>query len=355
MKFCTNCGAKMQDEDLFCTNCGSRFSSSATVPEKASQPVKVSPKPLQGNRQEQRALKIHSSVSAGSKPQSIQKEIGKAREILFPNGAMPDYTMALSHLIQAKKLGARPQDLDHLMLADQLYRTLDLLRQEEMRAHPELNGTAPRPLESGKQPVSMPVAAAPAETHPMHGGRSTSDNHSTHSDSKHNSGTQTGNYLKAAAVGAVTGALAQAATRAIMGPGGSGATVASRTGPNQVVYYDTNPSDTSADDDMLALMDEDAGGTLGSVDKKFSAIPTAEAADVTGNSDNTDDSFYQENDDADDDDSSYQNEENDNSSYEEDDNSAYDDSDDDSSDDDSGFFDSDDDGGSFFDSDDDLF
>ena len=140
-----------------------------------------------------------------------------------------------------------------------------------------------------------------------------------------------------------------------MGPGGSGATVASRTGPNQVVYYDTNPSDTSADDDMLALMDEDTGGTLGSVDKKFSAIPTAEAADVTGDSDNTDDSFYQENDDADDDDSSYQNEENDNSSYEEDDNSAYDDSDDDSSDDDSGFFDSDDDGGSFFDSDDDLF
>ena len=44
MKFCTNCGAKMQDEDLFCTNCGSRFSSSATVPEKTSQPVKVSPK-----------------------------------------------------------------------------------------------------------------------------------------------------------------------------------------------------------------------------------------------------------------------------------------------------------------------
>ena len=25
MKFCTNCGAKMQDEDVFCTNCGSKF------------------------------------------------------------------------------------------------------------------------------------------------------------------------------------------------------------------------------------------------------------------------------------------------------------------------------------------
>ena len=26
MKFCTNCGAKMKDEDVFCTNCGSNVS-----------------------------------------------------------------------------------------------------------------------------------------------------------------------------------------------------------------------------------------------------------------------------------------------------------------------------------------
>ena len=45
MKFCTNCGAKMKDEDVFCTNCGSKFPQQIMDDAKKTQDVAPRPAP----------------------------------------------------------------------------------------------------------------------------------------------------------------------------------------------------------------------------------------------------------------------------------------------------------------------
>lgn len=283
---------------------------------------------------------------------SAEAELQKAREILFPNGAIPDYTTALMHLVQAKKLGAKSQEMD------QLYRTVDMMKQAEVSTHPELAKTASDMPVSHQSQAPYPVNPehpAPHQGTSQHPSSYHPEGHGGTGHSKKNSGSQAANYMKAAAVGAVTGAVAQAATRAIMGQSGtSGAPTMPGVAANPSVYYVPDTGNTLTDADMLTLMSEGGSGTTGPVEEDYSPIPTAEAADVSYSGDNpsyTDDTSY-----ADSDDSSYD----DGDDYVSDDDVSDADIDDesdsslldsfDSDDSDSGsFFSSDDDDGSFFD------
>lgn len=359
MKFCTNCGAKMQDEDVFCTNCGSKFPQQIMDDAKKTQGVAPKPAPAPAAAANVgHTEKPNVGNPPAISPLSAEAELQKAREILFPNGAIPDYTTALLHLVQAKKLGAKSKEMDQLMLVDQLYRTVDMMKQAEVATHPELakmasdmpashQQQAPYPVNSGHPASPQGASQHPSSHHPEgHGGTG---------HSKKSSGSQVANYMKAAAVGAVTGAVAQAATRAIMGQSGaSGAPTMPGVAANPSVYYVPDTGNTLTDADMLTLMSEGGSGTTGSVEEDYSPIPTAEAADVSYSGDDssyTDDTSY-----ADSDDSSYD----DGDDYVSDDDVSDADIDDESDSssldsfdsddgDSSSFFSSDDDDGSFFD------
>lgn len=352
MKFCTNCGAKMQDEDVFCTNCGSKFPQQIMNDAKKTQGVAPKPAPAP----ETAANVGHTEKpNAGNPPAashlSAEAELQKAREILFPNGAIPDYTTALLHLVQAKKLGAKSQEMDQLMLVDQLYRTVDMMKQAEVATHPELAKMASDMLVSHQPQASYPVNSghpASPQGASQHSSSYHPEGHGGAGHSKKNSGSQAANYMKAAAVGAVTGAVAQAATRAIMGQSGtSGAPTMPGVAANPSVYYVPDTGNTLTDADMLTLMSEGGSGTTGPVEEDYSPIPTAEAADVSYSGDDpsyTDDTSY-----ADSDDSSYDDGDNYVSDADIDDESDSSSLDSFDSDDSDSFFSSDDDDGSFFD------
>lgn len=221
MKFCTNCGAKMKDEDVFCTNCGSKFPQQIMDDAKKTQGVAPRPAPAPAAAVNVGHTEKPSAVNQSSVSHlSAEAELQKAREILFPNGAIPDYTTALMHLVQAKKLGAKSQEMDQLMLVDLLYRTVDMMKQAEVSTHPELAKTASdMPVAHQSQapyPVN-PEHPAPHQGSSQHPSSYHPEGHGGTGHSKKSSGSQAANYMKAAAVGAVTGAVAQAATRAIMG------------------------------------------------------------------------------------------------------------------------------------------
>ena len=356
MRFCTNCGSKLAEGDVFCTHCGSKVEASMGAAKPKSRPTPPAQKvrhsrpvsaPQTGAAVTAKGPE-HTPQEVSGTASSAQAELQKARDILFPSGAIPDYTAALVHLIEAKKMGAASPELDQLMLANQLYRTLDMLQKTQVLSHPEL-----------LQFPEMANMASPDSR----GGAQRAQN------AKDGSSNQAANYMKAAAVGAVTGAVAQAATRAIMG----NTAAASSGAPAHYVPV--------TDADMLTLM-SDGGlgrGTAGPITDDYSPIPTVEAADnmtdmpytgtdatsyVTRNDDDDsesyDDSDYDDADssdydsegdyeDSDDGDSSDYDSEGD---YE--DSDDYDDSSDDIFDDDDekssiSFFDDDDDGGSFFD------
>ena len=360
MKFCTNCGAKMQDEDVFCTNCGSKFPQQIMDDAKKTQGVAPRPAPAPAAAVNVGHTEKPSAVNQSSVSHlSAEAELQKAREILFPNGAIPDYTTALMHLVQAKKLGAKSQEMDQLMLVDLLYRTVDMMKQAEVSTHPELAKTASDMSVAHQSQAPYPVNPehpAPHQGSSQHPSSYHPEGHGGTGHSKKSSGSQAANYMKAAAVGAVTGAVAQAATRAIMGQSGtSGAPTMPGVAANPSVYYVPDTGNTLTDADMLTLMSEGGSGTTGPVEEDYSPIPTAEAADVSYSGDDpsyTDDTSY-----ADSDDSSYDDDGNDYVSDDDGYDADIDDESDsspldsfDSDDSDSGsFFSSDDDDGSFFD------
>lgn len=361
MRFCTNCGSKLAEGDVFCTHCGSKVEASMGAAKPKSRPTPPAQKvrhsrpvsaPQTGAAVTAKGPE-HTPQEVSGTASSAQAELQKTRDILFPSGAIPDYTAALVHLIEAKKMGAASPELDQLMLANQLYRTLDMLQKTQVLSHPEL--------------LQFPEMANMASPDSRGGAQRAQSDYSR--NAKDGSSNQAANYMKAAAVGAVTGAVAQAATRAIMG----NTAAASSGAPAHYVPV--------TDADMLTLM-SDGGlgrGTAGPITDDYSPIPTVEAADnmtdmpytgtdatsyVTRNDDDDsesyDDSDYDDADssdydsegdyeDSDDGDSSDYDSEGD---YE--DSDDYDDSSDDIFDDDDekssiSFFDDDDDGGSFFD------
>ncbi len=169
-KFCIHCGSKLGDTDKFCMHCGAKCAD-------MTQPA----------------------ASAAAKPSASQAALEKAEQILLSSQAIPDYSQALVYLVEAKKRGVKTKKMETLMLLDQLYRTIDMLRQsytgaenipagtqEEAPANRTASQPAPHTLLEHRQ-------QSPDMQQPINSGNRTSN---------------MGTYMKAAAIGAVTGAVA---------------------------------------------------------------------------------------------------------------------------------------------------
>ena len=169
-KFCIHCGSKLGDSDKFCMHCGAKCAD-------MTQPA----------------------ASAAAKPSASQAALEKAEQILLSSQAIPDYSQALVYLVEAKKRGVKTKKMETLMLLDQLYRTIDMLRQS-------YTGTENNPAGTQAETPANRAASQPA-SHTLLEHRQ----HSSGMQQPTNSGNRTSNmgtYMKAAVIGAVTGAVA---------------------------------------------------------------------------------------------------------------------------------------------------
>lgn len=279
-KFCIHCGSKLEDTDKFCMHCGAKCVD-------AGQP----------------AAPVDTTSSAA------QAAFEKAEQILLSSKPIPDYSQALVQLVQAKKLGIKTNKMETLMLLDQLYRTIDMLRQ----FYGKTETPTPHLTETGNDIGRKHMASSSAQPAPHtlleHRQSNPSMQQPIDNRSSAVSNSNLGTYMKAAAIGAVTGAVA-----------------------NTLLGH----HDVQASDDMLNLMRSDdaalteAADTLPDTDTYDDTNDTTDTDDGSDNTayneNTTDDTFYDDTDS----DTSYDDSENDNWSDTDD---TYDDSDTDSSDD----------------------
>lgn len=211
MKFCTNCGFKMEDKDTFCQNCGQCFLEEKTKTSIVQTPQKLDshnngPLPMAGT-----ALK--SETDATSKPipntDSQQKEVSltpwrselnTARNILLAPIETPDYVNALQLLLKVKKMGMAQSEVAQLILIDQLYQTLDILRQCLIREQ----------ATKIEQEKDFPQQNSLSEVGNIQG--QSMQSHATN-NGNHSDGGTAGNYIKSAVVGAATSAIIHGVAR----------------------------------------------------------------------------------------------------------------------------------------------
>lgn len=237
-KFCIHCGSKLGDGDKFCMHCGTKCADTVAG---TAQPSK----------------------SEDATPSAAQNALDKAEKILLSPQAIPDYSQALVHLVQAKKLGAKTKQMETLMLLDQLYRTIDMLRQSYTEIGVSTDGT--NAGTAAKRAASQPAP------HTLLGHRQTNSGSQQPTNSD-NTTSNMGTYMKAAAIGAVTGAVAN--------------TLLGR-------------HDVQARDDMLDLMRSD-NVMAEEPDTLSDADEYEENNDTTYNDDVSDNTSYDEDDTADD-------------------------------------------------------
>lgn len=256
MKFCANCGQRMPDEDMFCSTCGARFPQVQVPTGNPSAPVVASrtqPTPVV---KPTNIVKPKPAAVNGSTPSG---DLAMARNILLGTISIPDYGKALTYIARAQKMGASAMETQYLNLAAQLYRTLDMLRglyQVNSNDGSQIN-VYKNPVSAGADPgsVSRAYSAGNRENHAKNDGKAS-----------------TGDLLKSAAIGAVTGVVAQAITKNVLGQNGRAVayqrrrTYEDETEP--VAYYEEEP--------ML----DDSGECLTGGVEELSAIPTVAAAEL---------------------------------------------------------------------------
>lgn len=255
MKFCANCGQRMPDEDIFCSNCGAKIPEETVQirPENSGVPVASVPRKL---------VNVAPQKQGTENTPTPKRDLATAQHILFQTVPLPDYAKALAYIARAQKVGASAVETHYLNLAAQLYRTLDMLR-----------GSIPMGNVDEKQmnilgnpiPVGAPSYGKESSTQAT-GGQG--------NPSKTAGKPSTSDLLKSAAVGAITGAMAQAITKNVLGQNNTTVsyrrqrTVGDPVEP--VAYYENDPTiDAYGNGD---LMD-------GQVEE-LSAIPAVEAAEI---------------------------------------------------------------------------
>lgn len=276
-KFCIHCGSKLEDTDKFCMHCGAKCVD-------AGQPA----------------------APADTTSSAAQAAFEKAEQILLSSKHIPDYSQALVQLVQAKKLGIKTNKMETLMLLDQLYRTIDMLRQ----SYGKTKTPTPYSTEIGNDIGRKQMAASSTQPAPHtlleHRQPGSSMQQPMDNRGLAASNSNLGTYMKAAAIGAVTGAVA-----------------------NTLLGH----HDVQASDDMLNLMhSDDAVPTeaADTYDDTNDTTYTDDGADTTSYDENTADTTDDTSYDDTASDASYDDSENDNWSDTDD---SYDDSDMDSSDD----------------------
>lgn len=244
-KFCIHCGSKLGDTDKFCMHCGAKCAD------------------------------MTPSDTSEAQSSASQIALEKAEQILLSSQAIPNYSKALVYLVEAKKQGVKTKKMETLMLLDQLYRTIDMLRQSYAGAE---NSSA-----KTKEDIS---ATQPAPyTLLEHRQHSAGIQQSTDSGNKTSN---MGTYMKAAAIGAVTGAVANT----LMGHHD----VQARDDMLNLMRsdYDTNTADDDADSSDMTY-DENAADSTDYTNDDSSYDATASDASYEENDDDnwtdTDDSY----------------------------------------------------------------
>lgn len=272
-KFCIHCGSKLEDTDKFCMHCGAKCVD-------AGQPA----------------------APADTTSSAAQAAFEKAEQILLSSKHIPDYSQALVQLVQAKKLGIKTNKMETLMLLDQLYRTIDMLRQ----SYGKTKTPTPYSTEIGNDIGRKQMAASSTQPAPHtlleHRQPGSSMQQPMDNRGLAASNSNLGTYMKAAAIGAVTGAVA-----------------------NTLLGH----HDVQASDDMLNLMHSDDAVPTEAADTLPDTDTYDDTNDTTYTDDGADTTSYNENTADTTDDTSYDDSENDNWSDTDD---SYDDSDTDSSD-----------------------
>lgn len=189
MKFCSNCGFKMEDADVFCMNCGTK--SENNVVESVNNKRKESA--IGRNKIEECSPEIKTNLEKNSKRQVESLKL--AQYILFQQISLPDYKEAMAHVIRAKKSGVLESEITPLVLACQLYKTLAWLKQ--------------------LYAIDLPRSINNIRDSNVLNQVQTSNKIS--SDSSGSSQNSTGNYIKSAVAGAVAGAITHTITNAVLG------------------------------------------------------------------------------------------------------------------------------------------
>lgn len=208
-KFCTQCGAKMPQENLFCTQCGAKFSMDTTVQQTASNPKIMDialPKNVQVTKQEIPNQPVNKKAQA---------EFILGKEFMNRDNPLHDYEKAIVHLKNAMNLGIKEASiyiaLSHLYLAEDIIKTNSSVMVSGVNALNAVNGAI--------SPNSMPSQSVMAGNMHYNGKnqiqtppRNQSNNNSNSSNLQN-----IGKYAAAAAVGAVAGSMLHSATASAAG------------------------------------------------------------------------------------------------------------------------------------------
>lgn len=142
MKFCPNCGSKMENTDVFCTNCGSRFPDTPVQSVQSSEPTQAAPVnddgplPILTEFPAEKPVTqtpIPTTVAAPAPAKEQQAapqptDVDIAAGILLQEGSIPDYKAALDALRQAVEAGSDDRRIAQLVALAQVYSTADMLQ-----------------------------------------------------------------------------------------------------------------------------------------------------------------------------------------------------------------------------------
>ena len=118
-KFCTQCGAKMPQENLFCTQCGAKFPvNTDVVQQPVAKPKVIDIAPPQNTQNVQVTRQVAQNTSANK---MAQDEFMLGKEFMNTSNPLHDYEKAIIHLKNAVNLGIKQATvyiaLSHLYLA----------------------------------------------------------------------------------------------------------------------------------------------------------------------------------------------------------------------------------------------
>ena len=204
-KFCTQCGAKMPQENLFCTQCGAKFPvNTDVVQQQVTKPKVIDIAPPQNTQNIQIQKQVAQNAPANK---MAQDEFMLGKEFMNTSNPLHDYEKAIIHLKNAVNLGIKQATvyiaLSHLYLAADIIKANPAM----MVGNANILNTVNSAMTAGNMPNHT------ANNMPSHGKNHMQTAQNNQSNSNGSSTLQNiGKYAAAAAVGAVAGSMLHSAT-----------------------------------------------------------------------------------------------------------------------------------------------
>lgn len=204
-KFCTQCGAKMPQENLFCTQCGAKFPvNTDVVQQQVTKPKVIDIAPPQNTQNIQIPKQVAQNAPANK---MAQDEFMLGKEFMNTSNPLHDYEKAIIHLKNAVNLGIKQATvyiaLSHLYLAADIIKANPAI----MVGNANILNTVNSAMTAGNMP-----------NHTTNNMQNHSKNHmqTAQNNQSNGNGSSTlqniGKYAAAAAVGAVAGSMLHSAT-----------------------------------------------------------------------------------------------------------------------------------------------